>query len=112
MFNTDHADEAIARVLDRATEYATARADEMALEDHRAIVKQDAILRIMQVPNILNGKPHSMSSAEAIVETDEEYRAHRRTQREAAIACIMTRARYDAAKFRAHLLCNLVEAQS
>ncbi len=107
------ADEAIDALMDRASEHATARAEEMHLEDLRAVRKITAIGRIMQgEPNPLTGKPHSASSAETFVETDEQYAALRKQQRDATMTTIMTRARYDAAKFRAQLLCTLAEVQS
>ena len=106
------ADEAIDAVMDRATEYATARFDEINLEDQRPIKKLAAIVRIMQSgENTLTGKPHSASSAESQVETDDAYAAHRRQQLDAAVTAILCRARYEAAKFRAQLACNLQEVE-
>ena len=61
MFNTDHADEAIARVLDRATEYATAR--EIAQRDFAETLfaerKQEVESRRKQLaasPDLRNGQ--------------------------------------------------------
>lgn len=83
--------------------YALAVADEMALEDQRPIVKQAAVLRLIGTPNPATGKPHSASSAEAVVESDEEYVTHRVQQRQAVYAKIVAAAQYEAAKARARL---------
>lgn len=91
--------EAVERVLLRAAdELGRAKAREMELEMQRALVKLDAIRRLVGTPNDLNGKPHSASSAEAAVETDHEYMQHRAEQREAVIHTLMCAARYESAK--------------
>ena len=46
-------------------------------------------------PNELTGKPHSASSAEAIVEADAQYAAYLSQQRDAVIAKITAQAAYD-----------------
>lgn len=100
--------------MDRSTEYAKdiedaadaladAVAVEMKLEDDRPIVKQRAVLRIVGTENPLTGKPHSASSAEAVVETDAEYYDYRATQRQAVIAKIRAAGAYEAAKAIARL---------
>lgn len=86
-----------------AKEYGEAQARESELEDERCFVKRDAIRRIMQQPNDETGKPHSASSAEKVVETDSEYAAFRKTQRDAVIATQLARGRFYAAKLRAEL---------
>lgn len=64
-------------------EYADLAAQEFDLEAGRAIEKDHAVRRIMEQPNPLNSdKPHSATSAEKIVETDPEYAAYLRRQRE------------------------------
>ncbi len=72
-----------------------------ALEDQRAEQKRNAILRLMQETNPLTQKPHSASSAEAVVETDATYAQHRRAQREAEANKIYARATYECAVLRA-----------
>ena len=50
---------------------------QMTLEKDRHVVKMAAISRIVSGgDNPLTGKPHSFSSAEAVVHTDAEYDAH------------------------------------
>lgn len=68
-----------------------------ALEDQRPLIKRDAIGRLMQETNPLTGKPHSATSAEAVVESDAIYAAHRRSQRQAEVEKIFARAAYEAA---------------
>ena len=106
----DAIDRAIGMVLDAAELYAKARAAEMELEDNRPAHKQVAILRIIKSgPNPLTGKPHSASSAEAVVETDAGYAAYRKLQREAVITAITAGGNYEAAKFRARFLTATAE---
>lgn len=87
-----------------AMDLATAVANEQALEDARANVKLAAIERIMKAgDNSLTGKPHSFSSAEAVVNTDSEYQAYLERQRDAVRARIIARGAYDAATAAARL---------
>lgn len=82
----------------RAATFADTVVREMELEDTRHRVKIAAIDRIMKGgDNPMTGKPHSFSSAEALVHTDSEYTAHLEQQREAARARILARGAYDAA---------------
>jgi hypothetical protein len=76
---------------------------EMALEDARINTKLAAIGRIMSADNALTGKPHSFSSAEAIVNTDAEYQQYLERLREAAHNRIVARGAYDAAVASARL---------
>ena len=85
-------------IITAGDELARATAHEMALEAGRAAEKAAAIRRIIDGgPNGLTQKPHSASSAEAIVETDEQYAAYLAQQRDAVIAKIQAQARYDSA---------------
>lgn len=86
-----------------AKSYGEAQARESELEDDRCFAKRDAIRRIMQLPNEETGKPHSASSAEKVVETDSEYAAFRKTQREAVVATQLARGRFYASRLRAEL---------
>jgi hypothetical protein len=85
------------------TAYAAAVEAEMAGEHRRPIVKLEAIARLMQGPNPLNGKPHSASSAEAAVETDPEYSAHLAEQRQLVRGKIEAQGVFVAARMRAQL---------
>lgn len=76
---------------------------EMTLEDTRPAAKQLAVLRIVGTVNPATGKAHSASSAEAVVETDEEYAAYRARQRAAVVERIKARAYYEASIARARL---------
>jgi len=101
---TDNAYRWIEGINRSAHELAEATNRESYLEDLRAIRKVEAIRRIMAGgPNDLTGKPHSSSSAEAIVETDEKYFAHRGEQRAAVQATIQARGHYEAMKLKARL---------
>lgn len=99
MTQDEHA-QAIVNAGDRLAE---AVEHETRLEDERPVQKLDAILRIMQTTNVANGKPHSASSAEAVLETDHEYMAYRTKQRAAVVATIKARAYYEAMKARARV---------
>jgi hypothetical protein len=85
-------------IVNTATELAHATVREMALEDARITAKMEAIDRIMSAgDNKFTGKPHSFSSAEALVNTDVIYQEYLATQREAVRARIIARGVYDAA---------------
>lgn len=75
-----------------------------ALEDQRPLKKRDAILRLIGTENPLTGKPHSASSAEAIVESDPAYAAHRLEQRRAEADVLFARANYEIALLKAKAL--------
>jgi len=78
---------------------------EMSLEDNRARVKMAAVQKIMRAgDNPMTGKPHSYSSAEAIVNTESEYADYLAKMREAAANRISARGAYDAALAEARLM--------
>lgn len=87
---------------------AHAVAYEMEVEDNRPLAKFDAIKRIMGTTNELTGKPHSASSAESIVESDDEYRSYLLIKRTAVADKIRARAAFDAAVARAQLATGAV----
>lgn len=77
---------------------------EQAIEDARINAKLAAIDRIMaKGDNQFTGKPHSFSSAEGMVNTDEEYQTYLERQRNAVRDRILARTAYDAAVAAAHL---------
>lgn len=77
---------------------------EMSIEDARINTKLAAIGRIMAAgDNPLTGKPHSFSSAEAIVNTDAEYQQYLERLRLATHDRIVARGAYDAAVAAARL---------
>lgn len=77
---------------------------EQRLEDERITYKLAAIDRIMsRGDNPLTGKPHSYSSAEAVVNTDEEYQAYLAKIRAAVRDRIIARGNYDASLAAARL---------
>jgi len=85
-------------ITDCAENYAKTVEAEMRLEDERAIVKIAAIQRIMRAgDNLMTSKPHSYSSAEAVVNTDVNYADYLGKLREAAVRRILARGKYDAA---------------
>jgi hypothetical protein len=78
--------------------YAAAVELTQALEDGRQAVKNAAAERIMRGgDNPLTGKPHSFSSADAIVNTDAEYAEYLAKVRAASVARILARGAVDAA---------------
>jgi hypothetical protein len=78
--------------------YAAAVELTQALEDGRAAVKNAAVERIMRGgDNPLTGKPHSFSSADAIVNTDAECAEYLAKMRAASVARILARGAVDAA---------------
>lgn len=76
---------------------------EMSIEDARINTKLAAIGRIMVADNPLTGKPHSFSSAEAIVNTDAEYQQYLERLRLVTHDRIVARGAYDAAVAAARL---------
>lgn len=91
-------------IIDAGDILAQAVKEEMTLEDMRAGVKIDAIERIMKSgDNPLTGKPHSASSAEAVVSQDAAYAAHLTQLRDAVARKIRAKAQYDAAVAAARL---------
>lgn len=95
-------------VADNITAAAAALADaarrEAELEDNRISVKMAAVERIMKSgDNPLTNKPHSFSSAEALVNTDSTYSDYLGQCRDAAHARMIARGNYDAALATARL---------
>lgn len=87
-----------------ASRLADATIAEMALEDTRINAKLAAIDRIMAAgDNQFTGKPHSFSSAENIVNTDEQYQSYLEQQRDAVRQRILARGVYEAAVASARL---------
>jgi hypothetical protein len=92
------------KIEQAAVALAAAVTHEMELEDTRHVVKLNAVEHIMgSGDNKLTGKPHSFSSAEAMVNTDDIYAEHLKKLRDAARERIMAKGRYDAAVAAAHL---------
>lgn len=88
-------EELIADIAVKAEARADAKNHESELEDNRALVKKEAIQRIVERDKI------AATPAEKIVETDEGYAAHRAAQRAAVIAVFQTEAAYKAAVLNA-----------
>jgi hypothetical protein len=96
------------KIEQAAVTLADAVIHEMELEDNRHVVKLNAIEYIMgSGDNKLTGKPHSFSSAEALVHTDDSYAAHLTKLRHAARDRILAKGRYDAAVATARLQENI-----
>ncbi|NDD53747.1 hypothetical protein EBZ39_07695 [bacterium] len=91
--------------IEQATQtLADAVADEQALEDNRINAKLAAIDRIMSAgDNQFTGKPHSFSSAEALVNTDAEYQSYLERQRQVVRRRILAKGAYEAAVAAARL---------
>ncbi|NDD52271.1 hypothetical protein EBZ39_00065 [bacterium] len=91
-----------------AANLAEATMAEMRLEDERISHKLAAIDRIMsRGDNPLTGKPHSYSSAESVVNTDEDYQTYLGKIRAAVRDRIIARGTYDAALAEARLKENV-----
>jgi hypothetical protein len=90
--------ESIQRVRDAARALGEARAAEQALEDGRALVKRDAITRLLAA-----GRAASVTAAEKVVEEDEAYAAHRACQRAAVLATQVAWGEWEASKLAAQL---------
>lgn len=82
---------------------ADATLAEMVIEDTRPIKKVEAIGRIIGTTNHATGKPHSASSAEALVELDGEYAEVLKAKRAAVYARIVAKANYEATLAAARL---------
>jgi len=96
------------KIEQAAVALADAVTREMELEDNRHVVKLNAVEHIMgSGDNKLTGKPHSFSSAEAMVNTDDVYADHLKKLREAARERIIAKGRYDAVVAAARLQENL-----
>jgi hypothetical protein len=94
----------VKQIVDAGDILAQATKDEMTLEDMRANIKFAAIERIMHSgDNPLTGKPHSASSAEAVVNLDPEYAGYLTQLRDAVARKIRARAQYEAALVAARL---------
>lgn len=87
----------IAAIETAATWVADALNMVAQLEDERALIKPEAIRRIMESRGL------AATPAEKIVESDPEYAAHRAKQRDAEVIKWSAVAQYEAAKLRAKL---------
>ena len=101
---------AIATIDVTARDLAEAVRFEMQMETAKAIAKSAAVQRLMQVDNPETGKLHSASSAEKVVETDDEFATFRATQIRAVVTKYLALGRYESAKLSARLAVALVEA--
>lgn len=110
MTNVDHTYKLVKQIHDSYEQYAKTVSAEMMLEDARAGIKMAAVQRIMASgDNPMTSKPHSYSSAEAIVNTDREYSDYLAKMREAAVARILAKGAYDAAIAEARLMAAVTE---
>lgn len=81
---------------------------EASLADRRPLIKHRAVLRVASTgAQPLTGKPHSYSSAEAMVEEDPDYAEHLELLREATQERANLQAEAWAAKLRAELAVRL-----
>jgi hypothetical protein len=99
---TEAVHEAITDIVNTAANLGNAQAHEMALEDGRHLVKQEAIKRLME-----SGAATSVTAAEKLVDTDPEYAAHREQQRAAVANTIYRRGLYEAEKLRARFMVEM-----
>lgn len=110
MTTATHVHKLVHQIQNAYEKYAKAVGAEMALEDARAGIKMAAVQRIMASgDNPMTSKPHSYSSAEAIVNTDREYSNYLAKMREAAVNRIMAKGEYDASIAEARLMSAITE---
>lgn len=100
-------DDALALYQEHALALASLRLEEQKLEDERHIVKMRVIARIMASDNPLTGKPHSASSAEAVVNLDAEYGDYLARQRDVVLQKNIMHGKCEAARIRALALANM-----
>jgi hypothetical protein len=108
------AEEAIDAYETARASYADLLREEMKLEAERPLVKSAAVLRLMGEinPQSKDAKLHSASSAEAVVESDEQYAAHLLNQRSTVHAKNRAHTASEAARLRASLGITLVKAMA
>lgn len=94
----DHAERVVAGVQMVAHALAEAIVQEMELADQRPLIKDAAIIRIVE-----SGQERSATAAEKVVERDPEYAEHRRRQYDAVRTRIAAEAAYEVAKLNARL---------
>lgn len=98
-------DKLLKNIADATEHYAQSVANEMSVEDGRTAVKMAAVQRIMAAgDNPMTNKPHSFSSAEAIVNTDRDYSDYLAKLRETVSNRILARGRYESALLEAQLV--------
>ena len=90
-----------------AAKCADLREAEQQIEDERPLAKHEAIGRIMQFTNPLTQKPHSSSSAEAIVESDPDYMAYLVKRRNATHAHMLAQSEREEARLKAVAFANI-----
>lgn len=100
-------DDAVEAYHRAALACADARDAEQQIEDERPMAKHAAIHRLMQGTNALTQKPHSASSAEAIVESDEEYAAYLVKRRNAVHHHMTAQAERETRRLRALAYANI-----
>lgn len=99
------AEQYLAAIETLGMELGKARAAEVELADQRIEVKVQAIREIIaNGPNEFTGKPHSYSSAEAIVELHPAYQAHRRKQADNLLLQELVKGKLAVAQLRAKLM--------
>ncbi len=97
-------DEAHRAFDDAGDDYARLAHREAEMETRRPQAKLNAIMRLMTEPNLINGKPHSASSAEAVVELDNQYFAHLAEQRDVVRQKNHAWTRRESARLRMELM--------
>jgi hypothetical protein len=97
----------------RASKYALAVQRVMGMEAEKAGMKHAAILRLMEQtnPTSRDGKPHSASSAEAVVEFDPTYRAWLGEYSNAVADKIKAEAAMESGRIMAEAAARTVQAE-
>jgi hypothetical protein len=80
--------------------YVDFTVQEMECDDHKPVVKHTAIMSILGTENVATKKPHTYSSAEAIVETDAGYAEFLKKRRDVIASKMKARGDMEAAAFR------------
>ena len=92
-------------IMNAGDRLAAATADEMLLEDRRAVLKEEVIRDLVG-----SGAAKSATAAEKVVEQDDEYADLLRRKRAAVVERITARAYYEATIARAKLAAQGVAA--
>ncbi len=85
---------------------------EAEYEADRCMHRRSAILRLMSGTNPLTGNPHSASSAEKIVEADEEYSGYLSQQRQVVLSKNRAHAEAESFWLQAELYISLVKSSA
>jgi hypothetical protein len=103
MWQYDAAQAAIKKLEEAGAKLSAAIAGQSATDLDTALVRQDALARMMKQENPVTGKPWTITAAENAVGTDSTYRAHKLESSVAFLNRTKAQIAYDCAKLQAKL---------